>query len=266
MIPTILNFSYPKPRRCRRGVAEDSPAVMKSSRSVAGSYSEKGCSLADADQAAFGNGLFLLLFTGFVFHMRSNGTTGQVQAELLTAASSEQAVHIQPGEVIQKDERRRVPGEPIADVGGAAMDQGAIQFDEAELQGGKHWEMAIIHSVEQIVIGRIVKVGAMESRVDVSQPLALLCTRDSEIVGSKSTGSVGDEELLASHGGAVHGCDQIVTGIPDPQLLVDLAIVDAHAQRLPIAMAKACQHFGHIAHFKLVGQRPQPAAGTQFKC
>ena len=126
---------------------------MKSSRSVAGSYSEKGYSLADADQAAFGNGLFLLLFTGCVFHMRSNGTTGQVQAELLTAASSEQAVHIQPGEVIQKDERRRVPGEPIADVGGAAMDQGAIQFDEAELQGGKHWEIAFIHSVEQCVDG-----------------------------------------------------------------------------------------------------------------
>ena len=122
-----------------------------------------------------------------------------------------------------------------------------------------------VHFDAQNVTGSMVNVWAIESRVDVSQPLALLRPRDSEIVGSESTGPVGDEELLASHGGAVHGCDQIVTRIPDPQLLVHMAIVDAHAQRLPIAMAKACQHFGHIAHLKLVGQRPQAGTGTQFK-
>jgi len=37
--------------------------------------------------------------------MGLNGTTGQFESELLAAAGSEQAVHIQPGEAIQKDER-----------------------------------------------------------------------------------------------------------------------------------------------------------------
>ena len=45
---------------------------------------------------------------------------------------------------------------------------------------------------------------------------------------------------MASHEVLFTAVIRSVTGIPDPQLLVDLAIVDAHAQRLPIAMTKAC--------------------------
>ena len=46
------------------------------------------------------------------------------------------------------------------------MDQGAIQFDEPELQGGKPREMAFIHSVEQCVdcpAGTSCAVGSAEA-------------------------------------------------------------------------------------------------------
>ena len=81
-----------------------------------------------------------------------------------------------------------------------------------------------VHFDAQNVTEVMVKVRAADSRVDVSQPSALVRARASEIVGSESTGPVGDEELLASHGGAVHSCDQIVSGVPDPELVVAIVI------------------------------------------
>jgi len=45
------------------------------------------------------------------------------------------------------------------------MDQGAIQFDEAELQGGKPGEMAFINGLEQCVDSVIAMLPAQQLRV-----------------------------------------------------------------------------------------------------
>ena len=49
----------------------------------------------DADQAAFGNGLFLVGFTGRVFDMGVKHTTSELNAELTLAPSREQSIDIQ---------------------------------------------------------------------------------------------------------------------------------------------------------------------------
>ena len=57
---------------------------------------------ADADHASFGHSLFALLFTGMVFDMGLDGSTGKLQSELTPTPCRKQSVHIQPRQPIQK--------------------------------------------------------------------------------------------------------------------------------------------------------------------
>ena len=59
----------------------------------------------DADHAAFGDGLFLVGFTGMVFDMGVQLTTSELKAELTLAPSREQSIDIQTGQPIQEDQR-----------------------------------------------------------------------------------------------------------------------------------------------------------------
>ena len=54
---------------------------------------------------------------------------------------------------------------------------------------------------------------------------------------------------------AFNRCDQIVSRVPNPDLLVVLTVFDACAQGLAVPGAQACQDFGHVVHVKLIGQR-----------
>ena len=57
---------------------------------------------ANADHASLWHTLFALLFTGMVFHMRLDGSTGELQSKLTLTARREQSVHIQPRQPIQQ--------------------------------------------------------------------------------------------------------------------------------------------------------------------
>ena len=49
---------------------------------------------ANADHASFGDSLFALLFTGMVFDVGLDGSTGKLQSELTLTARRKQPVHI----------------------------------------------------------------------------------------------------------------------------------------------------------------------------
>ena len=57
---------------------------------------------ANADYASIGHSLFALLFTGMVFDVGLDGSTGKLQSELTLTARRKQPVHIQPRQPIQK--------------------------------------------------------------------------------------------------------------------------------------------------------------------
>ena len=57
---------------------------------------------ANADHASFGHSLFALLFTGMVFDVGLDRSTGKLQSELTLTARRKQPVHIQPRQPIQK--------------------------------------------------------------------------------------------------------------------------------------------------------------------
>ena len=57
---------------------------------------------ADADHASFGHSLFVLLFTGMVFDVGLDRSTGKLQSELTLTARRKQSVHIQPRQPIQQ--------------------------------------------------------------------------------------------------------------------------------------------------------------------
>ena len=71
----------------------------------------------DANHAAFGHRLLLLVLTPKGFDMGVDPTTGELQAELLGAAGGEQAVHVEPREAINQDQRGCLGCELIANVG-----------------------------------------------------------------------------------------------------------------------------------------------------
>jgi hypothetical protein len=98
-------------------------------------WQEQGL-VAVVEQPTLRERLWLLLPLALqILHLRSDATAGELKPERLAAAGGEQAVHIHPGEPIQQQQRRAVWTQAVAHIGRAAMQQGAIQFDEAELQG-----------------------------------------------------------------------------------------------------------------------------------
>ena len=57
---------------------------------------------ADANHASLGYGLFVLLFTGMVFDVGLDGSTGKLQSELTPTPRRKQPVHIQSCQPIQQ--------------------------------------------------------------------------------------------------------------------------------------------------------------------
>ena len=51
---------------------------------------------ANADHASFGHSLFALLFTGMVFDVGLDRSSGKLQSELTPTSRRKQSVHIQP--------------------------------------------------------------------------------------------------------------------------------------------------------------------------
>ena len=57
---------------------------------------------AYTDHASLWYSLLALLLTGMVFHMRLDGSTGELKSKLTLTARREQSVHIQPSQPIQQ--------------------------------------------------------------------------------------------------------------------------------------------------------------------